>query len=210
MDTVTTALTMSAPDPGPHPDLLTATVPSSSCPPPIEPDWDEAFVRVESYLRAHQIESRIQLNRLTSEIIQASRARAKLEPDADPVTLAIHVAEARLEAWCANVLGSRERAGLRGRLALAMANVPGRWPQHFLADTPPPPELVAAMRASYIETGPELKLTAMVPRKIDFGPVANAAGETWKTFRRLPFLRAVTGWVLIVALLAVIWVITHP
>ncbi len=131
----------------------------------------------------------------------------------------MHVADERLERWFAHVLGStagtttretRERTGIRGRLALVMADVPGRWPQHFLADTPPPPELISAMRASYLDAGPELKLTAMVPRKIDLGRLASVADETWKTFQRNPFLRAFTGWLIIITLLALTWIITHP
>ncbi|WP_052361462.1 hypothetical protein [Geminisphaera colitermitum] len=186
--------------------------------------WDEAFIRVESYLRALQIESRLQINRLAGEIIDTARARSRLDPDSDPVTLAMHVADERMERWFARVLGSAacatapERIGIRGRLALVMANVPARWPQHFLADpdpasgpdTPLPPELVEAMRASYLEAGPELKLTTMTPRKIDLGRIATVADETWKTFRRLPFLRAATAWLVIITLLALAWIVTHP
>lgn len=186
----------------------------------IDPAWDEAFVRVESYLRALQIESRMQINRLVGEIIGMARERARREPDVDPVTLSMHVADERLERWFVRVLGptarhaARDRVGIRGRLALVMANVPARWPQHFMndpdSDTPLPPELVAAMRASYLEAGPELKLTTMTPRQIDLGPIASAADETWKTFRRLPFLRAATAWLLIIAFFTLVWVVTHP
>lgn len=183
---------------------------------PTGPAWDEAFLRVESYLRAHQIESRIVLNRLVVEIIGAARAAADTPESArlDPVALAMREAERRTAAWFARVLGDAadpedERLGTRGRIALVMADVPARWPQHFLAATPPPPELVEAMRAAYLEAGPELELTRMVPRPLDFGPIANVADEAWKTFARWPILRAVLGWLLFVGLLAVLWFATH-
>lgn len=104
--------------------------------------WDEAFLRVESYFRAHQIESRILLNRLVMEVIMAARAAAL--PSADPVALAMREAERRTNAWFARVLGDAadpddERLGTRGRIALVLCDVPARWPQHFLADAPPPP-----------------------------------------------------------------------
>jgi hypothetical protein len=183
---------------------------------PSGPDWDEAFLRVESYLRAHQIESRLVLNRLAVEIIRAARAAADTPEGAglDAVALAMREAERRTAAWFARVLGDAadpedERLGTRGRIALVMADVPARWPQHFLAATPPPPELVEAMRAAYLEAGPELELTRMVPRPIDFGPIANVADEAWKTFARWPVLRVVFLWLLFVGVLAVLWFATH-
>ncbi len=183
---------------------------------PAGPAWDEAFLRVESYLRAHQIESRLVLNRLAVEIVRAARVAADSAPggEKDPISLAMGEAERRTTEWFARVLGDAadpddERLGTRGRIALVMADVPARWPQHFLAATPPPAELVEAMRAAYIEAGPELELTRMVPRPLDFGPIANVADETWKTFARWPILRAVFGWLLFVGLLAAAWLATH-
>ena len=118
---------------------------------PEGPEWDEAFLRVESYLRAHQIESRLVLNRLALEIIQeAAKISRTFEEGGggDPVLLAMREAERRMTQWFTQVLGDAvdpddERVGTRGRIALVMADVPGRWPQHFLAATPPPRELVA-------------------------------------------------------------------
>ncbi len=185
-------------------------------PDPSGPEWDEAFLRVESYLRAHQIESRLVLNRLALEIVREARVASATPAGAGvvPVELAMREAERRTGAWFARVLGDAaelddERAGARGRIALVMADVPARWPQHFLAETPPPPELVEAMRTAYIEAGPELELTRMVPRPIDFGPIANVADEAWKTFARWPVLRAVFGWAFFVGLLAAAWFATH-
>ncbi|MBC8011397.1 MAG: hypothetical protein H7067_15040, partial [Burkholderiales bacterium] len=116
--------------------------------------------------------------------------------------------------WFARVLGDAadpddERLGTRGRIALVLADVPARWPQYFLAEAPPPQELIDAMRAAYIEAGPELELTRMVPRPLDFGPIANVADEAWKTFTRWPVLRAILGWLLFIGLLAAAWFETH-
>lgn len=194
-----------------------ATAVSSGSTHPWAPAWDEAFARVESYLRAHQIESRLLLNHLAIEIVNAARDAAAREPagsTSDPVALAMREAERRTDEWFHRVLGDAadpgdERLGARGRIALVLADVPARWPQHFLAATPPPPELVEAMRAAYIEAGPELELTRMVPRPIDFGPIANAADEAWQTFARWPVLRTIFFWLLFVGLLATIWLKTR-
>jgi hypothetical protein len=183
-------------------------------------EWDEAFLRVESYLRAHQIESRLLLNRLVVEIINSARATALVGADSkpsaasDPVARAMREAERRTNAWFTRVLGDAvdpddERLGTRGRIALVLADVPARWPQHFLAEAPPPPDLVEAMRTAYIEAGPEMEVTRMVPRAMDFGPIANVADEAWRTFRRWPLLRAIVGWLLFVGLLAAAWFASH-
>ncbi len=189
---------------------------------PVIPDgtdqaWDEAFSRVESYLRAHQIDSRLVLNRLAFEIVSAARgnaAAAGFAANVDAVALAMREAERRTNAWFRDVLGDAvdpedERLGTRGRIALVLADVPARWPGHFLSATRLPAELVEAMRAAYIEAGPEMELTRMVPRPMDFGPIANVADEAWKTFARWPLLRAIIGWLLFIGLLAALWWATH-
>jgi hypothetical protein len=184
------------------------------------PVWDEAFLRVESYLRAHQIESRLVLNRLTLEIIRAARKASEpsnLEANSvvqEPLACAMLEAEHRTAAWFKRVLGDAadpedERLGTRGRIALVLADVPARWPQYFLSESEPPAELVQAMRAAYIEAGPEIEIIHMIPRPMDFGPIANVADETWKTFARWPILRAVLSWVLFLNLLAALWYFTH-
>jgi hypothetical protein len=179
-----------------------------------DPAWDEAYLRVESYLRAHQIESRILLHDLTADIVREARERASGgEAGLEPTVLAMGVANERIAAWFDHVLGdpgeSIGRLTVRGRLALTMADVPGRWPHYFLRPDADSPELKAAMQAAYLEAGPELQFSNMVPRPIDLGPIANVAGETWKTFKRWPALRAATGWALIVGLLAAAWVSTR-
>lgn len=191
------------------------TPPDRPAPPPTAPDpaWDEAYLRVESYLRAHQIESRIVLNDLTADIIREARQRSPREPGVEPLVLAMRVANERMAAWFDHLLAENgtqsERISVRGRLALVMADVPGRWPHYFLRPETPPADMVQAMRAAYIEAGPELQFSNMAPRPIDLGPIANVAGETWRTFLRWPILRAVTGWLIILGLLAMTWVMTR-
>lgn len=170
-------------------------------------------MRVESYLRAHQVESRILLNRLTVEIIRAARDRVVANPELAPLAAAMTEANTRLGAWFTNLLqeevGKRQRLGPRGRLSLMLAEVSRRWPQHFLDEKGAPPEMVAAMRASYVEVGPEMQFSNMAPQPIDLGPIANAAGETWDTFRRQPWLRMIAGLLAIALILGVVWLGTR-
>lgn len=180
--------------------------------PATDPAWDEAFVRVESYLRAHHIDSRVLLNRLAAEIIGEARQLAASHPGDDPVTVAIEVLHRRMSGWFANVLqlGDEADAQLRarGRLALIMAEVPRRWPQHFLSKDPAPQELRQAASESSLHPGPELRLTNMAPAPLEF-TFGEAVNDKWKTFSRWPFFRAAAAWLLIAGLLGAAWAASH-
>ena len=177
-----------------------------------EGEWDVAFERVESYLRAHQLRSRRQVARLSGEILAAARS-AQL-PEETPVAAAMRVTDARIGAWLSGILGDsaqrpRTRVGVQGRLALVIADVPARWPEYFLATEALPAELIAAMREAYLEAGPELKFSNMAPRPIELGPLADFAGDTWETLQRWPWFRTVAGWVGFLLLAVTIWVVTR-
>lgn len=174
------------------------------------PTWDEAYVRVESYLRAHRVHPRIRLVRLTMRILH--QAQQDIQPGESPVGAAMRVTDAMIEAWLKRILQHDEAAGaraqLRGRLALVMADVPERWPEEFLSEEDPPKDLQEAVRAAYLEAGPEVRFSNMAPRPINLGPIANLAGDTWEALLRWPLLRsvlavslglglAVIGWLLI-------------
>lgn len=174
--------------------------------------WDAAFERVESYLRAHQLRSRWQVSQLATEITLA--ARADLRPGESPVQAALRVADQRIGAWLTTVLGDsdtrrRDRVGVRGRLALVIADMPGRWSHAFLSSAAPPAELVAAMQAAYLEAGPELELSKMAPRPLDLGPMANFAGDTWETLRRWPWILPTIASVTLVAAAIIVWFLTR-
>jgi hypothetical protein len=187
-----------------------APFPTASPPPTAE--WDEAFLRVESYLRAHRIESRVLLNRLTAEIIEAARTLAAEHPQEPPVTLAMQIAHAKIGEWLVHVLGTGdwadERFRARGRLALLLAEIPERHPEQFLAHRTLPAETKARLGAAALEAGPELRLTRMPRTELEF-PLAEIVEEKWVTFSRSTFTRAATSWILIVSFLGMAWFATR-
>ena len=99
-------------------------------------------------------------------------------------------------------------ANARGRAAIYLAELPGRWPASFL-DHQPPPELLAELRSIYLEAGPNLEFTNMAPRPFDLGPVSDVAGETWRTFAKWPILRTLTVWCLFALLLGTAFYLTR-
>lgn len=175
--------------------------------------WDEAFRRVESYLRAHGIESRVQLNALATDII-ATAQHASAQDGAEPVTLAMRETEQRIGTWFEHTLRpdgltvSDERFQARGRLALILADVPGRWPQHFLSKNPPPDEVVQAMNGATVQAGPEVRFTNMGAQPLETLPPPNIGGGP-STFGRTAFMRAAVTWMVIIGLLGVTWAASH-
>lgn len=182
----------------------------ASLPPPTDPAWNEAHERVESYLRAHRIAHPIVLSDLTNGIVARAWAGATAAGAHDePVTLALREADAVITAWFARVLAAgrqpSRRLGVRGRLALALADAPGRWPTAFLAETPPPKELADAMRAAYLHAGPRPQPIKMMPRPMSLGRVAAGLDWGWELLLRWRFVGLLFRLVLCSALAALLY-----
>lgn len=196
-----------------HPaPAATAGSPPALAAVPANAEWDEAFLRVESYLRAYQIESRVLLNRLATEIIIAARELAAEHPHEAPVTLAIQVAHARVGEWLVHALGagdwSDERFRARGRLAILMAEIPQSCPEHFLGLDELPSDARTRLATAQLVVGPDVRLTAMPSAPLEF-PLTEAVAGKWETFSRSTFLRAATSWIVIAGVVSAAWLATR-
>jgi hypothetical protein len=74
-------------------------------------EWDEAFSRVESYLHAQEMESRMLVSQIAAEIIVDARTRAAEDSEAEPVTLALQGALVRFGACAAEVVSAQLPSG---------------------------------------------------------------------------------------------------
>jgi hypothetical protein len=179
---------------------------------PPDPAWDEAFLRVESYLRAHHLESRVLLNQLVTEIVAEARTRVSAHPAESPVTRAMQVTHARIGAWFARAVResdwANERDRAQGRLALVSANLHGRWSNYFLLAESVPPELASAMASFQFQPGPELRFSNMPTAPLEFGfegsddPHASRR-EVW------PLVRAASTSLLVAGLIGAAWAASH-
>lgn len=180
--------------------------PAPDFPPRTSGEWNDAHERVESYLRAHRIVQPLALRELTQTIVTAAWRQAARFPGAAPVSLAMREADRCITDWFARVLTQSplpaRRLGVRGRLALALADTPGRWPEAFLAPVPPPPEMTAAMRAAFLRPGPAPQLFKMASREIPLGLPAWILALFWQTVNRSRLLRFATKLLLVLALAA--------
>ena len=177
-------------------------------PGPVPAEWDEAFLRVESYLRAHQVESRMLLTRLTGDIIADAQTLAAQMPHEAPVTIAMRLAHAKIGEWMQRAMGEGswddERFRARGRLALLMAELPERCPQEFLGSEPLPPDVRSKIAAAQLVAGPEMRPLTMPPAMLEF-PLVEMAEAKWVTFSRSAFVRSAASWVLFVTIVGAAW-----
>ena len=176
-------------------------------------EWNQAYVRVEDYLRAHRIHNRLHSSRLIGKILERAAVRHAADPSLDPTTLAAEETELLMDRWFAEILEERdqphERIAVDGRVALLLCDGPQRWPYAFLEDKQVPEDFVQAMRAGALAAGPDMAVSSMVPRPIDLGPIPEAAGETLERFEKLPMLRTFFLWLLFTGVLATIFYATR-
>ena len=163
--------------------------------------WDEAFVRVESYLHAHQIESRLVLSQLASSIIDEARGLAVEQPDEPPVRLAMEVVHRRMGEWFGKTLEegnwTEEQFRARGRLALVMTNMSNSWADGFLSNDRISPQLVERLKDSTLQAGPEMRLSKMPPAPLEFafgdGEDSPESVSRWSAFPALLITALVAG-----------------
>jgi hypothetical protein len=92
----------------------------------------------------------------------------------------------------------------RGRLALLLADKPGRWQEQFLRPGPWPKEFISAMRETYLRAGPDFQLSKMTPRPFDLGPIT-----TLQKIGKFPYVRMLTAWAFWGLLLVFVFWLTH-
>src|SRR5436305_462852 len=88
--------------------------------------WNNAYVRVEDYLRAHRIHNRLHQSRLIQAILERAARRHEADPAQLPTALAAQETEALMDAWFAEMLDQRDqphdRIAIDGRLALLLCD----------------------------------------------------------------------------------------
>src|SRR5882724_2202941 len=157
-------------------------------------EWNAAYSKVESYFHALRVRNKVLLGRLVIHVLKRAIRRAPQEPRCSATELAAEEMDHVVTDWFAEVLqepptGTDQMLSTRGRLALLLADMPGKWQDQFLRPGPWPPEFIAAMRESYFRAGPDFQLSKMTPRPLDLGPIT-----TLTNFGKLPYVRMALAW----------------
>ena len=172
-------------------------------------EWNAAYVKVENYFHALRIRNKPLLGQLTLRVLERAQRRAPAETNRTATELAAEEMDKIVTDWFAEVLqtspvGSEQTLSTRGRLALLLADMPGKWQDQFLRPGPWPTEFVESMRESFFRAGPDFQLSKMTPRQLDLGPIT-----TLTNFGRLPYVRMAMVWAGFALLLVAVFWLTH-
>ena len=175
---------------------------------PLE-EWNAAYEKVENYFHALRVRNKVLLGQLVLRVLERAMRRAPAEPNRSATQLAAEEMDRIVIEWFAAVLqespaNADQMLTTRGRLALLLADMPGRWQDQFLRPGPWPEEFVGAMRETYLRAGPDFQLSKMTPRPFDLGPIT-----TLTNFSRIPYLKMALSWILFALLLITIFILTH-
>jgi hypothetical protein len=175
---------------------------------PLE-EWNAAYEKVENYFHALRVRNKALLGRLVLRVLERAAQRAPAEPERSATQLAAEEMDRIVIEWFAEVLqeppaNADQMLSTRGRLALLLADMPGRWQEQFLRPGPWPREFISAMRETYLRAGPDFQLSKMTPRPFDLGPIT-----TLTNLGKLPYLKMVLAWTLFALLLVAIFILTH-
>lgn len=172
-------------------------------------EWNAAYVKVENYFHALRIRNKPLLGRLVLRVLERAQLRAPAEPQRSATEIAAEEMDRLVTGWFAEVLqlspaNADQMLSTRGRLALLLADMPGKWQEQFLRPGPWPEEFVEAMRETFFRAGPDFQLSKMVPRPLDLGPIT-----TLSNLGKLPYVRMISVWLLYGLLLVLIFWLTH-
>jgi hypothetical protein len=172
-------------------------------------EWNAAYEKVENYFHALRVRNKALLGQLVLRVLERAAHRAPVEPERSATQLAAEEMDRIVIEWFAEVLqepptNADQMLSTRGRLALLLADMPGRWQEQFLRPGPWPEEFISAMRETYLRAGPDFQLSKMTPRPFDLGPIT-----TLTNLGRLPYLKMVLAWTLLALLLVAIFILTH-
>jgi len=160
-------------------------------------EWDEAAARLLAFFSVLELGGAEHRTRLSIRILDEARRRQALTPTLAPVEAAMDVAAESLEHWFGEALadsrippGKRMAAGL---FAWRVTGAAARWPDAVLSGDPPA-ELKTILSSVSTSTGPDLAISSMTPREMDYGAMEVIAQETWHQFAWTPLLGAAALW----------------
>jgi hypothetical protein len=172
-------------------------------------ELNAAYVKVENYFHALRIRNKPLLGQHVLRVLERAQKRAPAEPNRSATELAVEEMERLVTEWFAAVLQtspskSDQMLSTRGRLALLLADMPGKWQDQFLRPGPWPEQFVAGMRETFLLAGPDFQLSKMMPRPLDLGPIT-----TLTNLGKFPYVRMATVWLLFALFLIALFWITH-
>jgi len=164
---------------------------------PSGPAWNDAYDRLVAYLRTFDLGDHAHVSRLALRILQQAQETYRSDSTREPTTLMLNVAQQNIADWLAANLPQADTSPSfvlpSGYIAILLSRAYRTAPDSFLA-TPLPEELRQALQETLIVTGPDLNVSSMTPRHLDYGPMLQFARQTWHRLDAKEFIIAVAFW----------------
>lgn len=171
-------------------------------------EWEEAYISVECYLRALQLRNRLLVADMVRAILFRASDRQAHEPQKAPRVLAMEETLKAVADWTSNVLDvelQNNRLAARGRLALLLADMPGKWQPVFLTQSPWPEPFVQKMRSSYLAAGPQFAALTMTPQPLELNALGSGAAQWFGMMERRPLMKKFYYAGILAAIAAMVW-----
>ena len=159
--------------------------------------WNQAYDRLLNFLGTFQLGDHAHVSELALKIFQQARDLYHQDPSHDPTTVTLGLAQRNLADWLATNLEQENKSPSRvlptGYIAVLLSRANRTAPSTFLAG-PLPEELRQALRETLLVTGPDLNVSSMTPRHLDFGPLLQFAQQTWHRWDTKELFIALLFW----------------
>jgi hypothetical protein len=159
--------------------------------------WNEAYDRLVNFLHTFALGDHAYVSQLALSLLHQAQDIHRQDTSRDPVTLTMEQAQKRLADWLATNLEEEDTSPSHilatGYVALLLSQAYRTAPTSFLA-SPLPEELRHALRETLLVTGPDLHVSSMTPRHLDYGPMLQFARQTWHRWDAKEFAIALVFW----------------
>jgi hypothetical protein len=159
--------------------------------------WNEAYDRLVNFLHTFELGDHAYVSQVALDLLHRAQDAHRQDPSRHPVARAMEQAQKRLAEWLATNLGEEDQSPSHilaaGYVALLLSQVYRTAPTSFLA-APVPEELRQALRETLLVTGPDLNISSMTPRHLDYGPMLQFARQTWHRWQAKEIIIAIVFW----------------
>ena len=138
-------------------------------------EWNAAYVKVENYFHALRIRNKPLLGQLVLRVLERAQQRAPAELNRSATEIAAEEMDRLVTDWFAEVLqaspaGTDQMLSTRGRLALLLADMPGKWQDQFLRPGPWPPGFRGRHARKFFPRRPRFSIVKNDPPSAGPGP----------------------------------------
>jgi hypothetical protein len=159
--------------------------------------WNQAYDRLRHFLESFALGDRTQIPRLALQFLEEARKFHREDPKRDPVALTMEMAQKHVAEWFAANLDVHDKNPSQvfssGYLALLFSQSLRATPGAFLT-SPLPENLRRELRETLLITGPDLNISRMTPRHLDYGPMVGLARTTWQRWNLRELVIAILFW----------------